>query len=58
MKDRCPFCNTKLKRDGENALGVVYACPNTKCTYYYHLVVGSKSKVLKMLKENEKQRGK
>lgn len=54
MKDRCPFCNSKLKRDKKTILGVVYACPNPKCAYNYHLVVGSKSKALKLLKGKEK----
>lgn len=54
MKDRCPFCNSKLKRDGKNALGVVYVCPNPKCTYNYHLVVGSQKKILELFKENTK----
>lgn len=55
MKDRrCPFCNTKLKCDCETVLGVVYACKNPKCTYNYHMIIGSAKKIIELFKENEK----
>lgn len=58
MKDRCPFCNSKLKRDKKTILGVVYACTNPKCNYNYHLVVGSRKKILELFKEKRNEKHK
>ena len=56
MNNRCPFCNSKLKRAPERSvLGTVYKCPNDACPYNYHTIVGSLKKILQQFKEKENQ---